>query len=156
MLFFSGASADDKTGQTTAPEPQVSGEQTAKNTYINEMQQRLSGMLEQISGVGEVEVMLTISASAQTVVASDEKYSENITQNSDGSTKTQQTNKDVKVTTLRDQPLVLQEIEPKIEGVVVVASGANSTKIVLDITQAVVALTGVKSHKVAVFSKKIN
>lgn len=43
-------------------------------------------------------------------------------------------------------------INPKVEGVIVTAEGANSANIKADIISAVTAVTGAPSHKIQVFS----
>ena len=92
--------------------------------------------------------MITLSGGAQNVPAVDEKFNENI----NGDAKT--TSRDTKVVTTKDKPLILQELKPKIEGVVVVSKGANNPEVALQLNEAVVALTGVKTHKVVVLPKQ--
>lgn len=43
-------------------------------------------------------------------------------------------------------------INPKVEGVIVTAEGANDANVKTDIISAVVAVTGAQAHKVQVFS----
>jgi len=43
-------------------------------------------------------------------------------------------------------------INPKVEGVIVTAEGANDANVKSDIVSAVVAVTGAQAHKVQVFS----
>jgi len=122
--------------------------QATEQEYLYDLQDRLEAVLSQISGAGEVSVMLTLAGGAQNVLATDEKINENV----NGENKT--TSRDSKVVTTKDKPLVLQELKPKIEGVVVVSAGANNPHISMQLNQAVVALTGVKTHKVVVLPKK--
>lgn len=157
LLFIAFGNFGSSSTATQAFSPSAENQtqlQSINRAFVEEMQIRLESVLREISGVGEVTVMLTLASSSKTVIASDERISENITQSSDGTTRTQNINRDVKVATLRDQPLILQELEPQIEGVVVVAEGANNQNIARSINQAVVALTGVKTHRVVVLAKK--
>jgi len=120
---------------------------TSEDTYVTDLENRLEGVLGQINGAGDVSVMVTLSGGSQDVLATNDKTSENST--SSGTT----TSKDSTVVTANNAPLVLQELKPEIQGVVVVASGANNPNIVVQISQAVVALTGITVNKVVVLPK---
>ena len=134
--------------QGNKPKPATANVETTNETqYLYDLQGRLENVLSQINGAGEVKVMLTLAASSQNVIATDEKISENITET------TKITNKDTKIVTSKNEPLIIQELKPKIEGVVIVSTGAKNPNIALQINKAVVALTGVKTHKVVVLEK---
>ena len=47
-------------------------------------------------------------------------------------------------------PYVVEELEPEIAGVVVVAQGGDNSVVVQNITEAVMALFGVEAHKIKV------
>jgi len=51
-------------------------------------------------------------------------------------------------------PVTQSVINPKIEGAIVTASGANSTNVKTNIVQAVEAATGLPTHKIQVFEMK--
>ena len=48
-------------------------------------------------------------------------------------------------------PVTQSTINPKIEGAIILASGATNSEIKLKITQAVEAVTGLATHKIQVF-----
>ena len=120
--------------------------------YIETLERRLTEMLSQIEGVGEVSVMVTLQSSNEIIVANEEKTNQQATKDDDRTT--EQTQKENKVTIVNNQPLVLTELTPKVEGVVVVADGAGDPEVKMRIIQAATALLNVQSHKVAVFTKK--
>lgn len=47
-------------------------------------------------------------------------------------------------------PYVIEEMEPQIQGVVIVAEGGDDPGVVQNITEAVMALFGVEAHKIKV------
>ena len=51
-------------------------------------------------------------------------------------------------------PYVLQEMAPEIEGILIVAEGADSPVIAEQITDAMSALFGVSPHKIRVLKKE--
>ena len=50
-------------------------------------------------------------------------------------------------------PYVSKEITPKVEGVVVIASGGDDALVVKNITEAVQALFGIDTHKIRIMKK---
>lgn len=120
--------------------------------YVDYLERRLEGTLAQIEGVGNVSVMITLRSGKEIIVASDQKISEQAT--SDQGKTANNTQRDTKVTLLKDTPLVLRELQPIVEGVVVVADGADNAEVQNKIVGATVALLDVKAHKVGVYKKK--
>jgi len=114
--------------------------------YILSLEKRVGETLSKIQGVGDVYVMITLQSGAEKILATDEKSS---------TTSTEQTQRDSKVTVVDNEPLVVTELVPQIEGIVIAADGAADVRIKEQIHQAVMALLGVKSHKIAVFPKGI-
>lgn len=49
-----------------------------------------------------------------------------------------------------ETPYVSEALEPEIDGVLVIAQGADSQQTISEITQAVMALFGVEAHKIKV------
>ena len=126
--------------------------ESVKEDYVGMIEMRLTDTLSQIEGVGSVSVMVTLQSSNEIIVANEEKTNQQATK--DDSRTTEQTQKENKVTIVNNQPLVLTELTPKVEGVVVVADGAFDPEVKMRIIQATTALLDVQSHKVAVFTKK--
>ena len=53
-----------------------------------------------------------------------------------------------------NKPLVLKEIQPKVQGVLVIARGGGSVEIKQSIIKAVQALLNVETHKIEVLKMK--
>ena len=128
--------------------------QDSQNVYAAAMEKRLKHVLGQMEGVGETEVMITLSDSGETIV---EKEQRNRIEESDagGGTRTT-TEQETEETTVyvengsEKQPYVTKEVLPKVEGVLVVAEGGDDPRVISDISDTVMALFRVEAHKIKV------
>lgn len=145
VIGFAGIGKKEKSVPAMAEQTSNASD---NDEYITKTQLRLEEVISQIKGVGSVSVMITLESGVQSVLAVDEKISENV----DGDKKAMV--KDTQVITADKAPIVLQQKEPKMAGVVVVAEGGENKKTALQISEAVAALTGVGTHKIVVCGKK--
>ncbi len=135
------------------------------NTYITEMENKLKNVLSKVSGIGDVEVMITLKSSKEKVTLKDSPYTQESLNEVDGEGGSR-TNNNVKredSTVLVNEngnsvPYVIQELEPEVEGVVVIAQGGDDISIVTNIVETAGVLFNVPAHKVKVLkmSKGIN
>lgn len=125
--------------------------------YCRHLEQELAGILSKMSGVGKVEVMITLKNSGEKVIEKDGQRVESDTAEKDsqgGSRSISQT--DIRESTIYDTsggesaPYVVKTLYPAVEGVVVVAEGADTGRNNRDISDAVCALFGIDAHKVKV------
>lgn len=129
---------------------------------IQSLEKRLAKILEQVEGVGEVEVMITLRSSGEQIVEKDSKsqHSESEQDQSEqGKSKSSLTEQEEATVYLKgsdgeEYPYVKEVMEPQIEGVVVAAEGGGNPTVNADITEAVVALFHVEAHKIKVMKKK--
>ena len=120
--------------------------QGSQNVYADAMEKRLKHVLGQMEGVGETEVMITLSDSGETIVEKDQKEQTNHIGESDagGGTRTT-TEQETEETTVyvengsEKQPYVTKEVLPKVEGVLVVAEGGDDPRVISDISDTVMA-----------------
>ena len=124
----------------------------------DELTTNLETILSNISGVGNVKVMITYSETSRTVPVYNEETSEENTEETDsegGTRKVTQTDtrKEVIYEEINgEKTLVTQSIiNPEIKGAIITAQGASSAEIRTIITQAVEAATGLATHKIQVF-----
>lgn len=122
------------------------------------MEEQLEEILSKISGVGNVDVLLTYSQTSQKVPVYNEQNTQNDTEESDTSGGTRKvsetdTKKEVIYEEINgEKTLVTQSIiNPEIKGAIITAQGASSAEIRTIITQAVEAATGLATHKIQVF-----
>ena len=145
----------------TQNEEKQSGEQHL-NTYIENMETRLTNVLSQVDGIGKVQVMITAKATQEKVVLKDAPYKKTTVKEEDstGATRESKETTSEEGTILEKQqdgsesPYITKELQPEIEGVVVIAEGAAQKQIEAEINDAVVALFSVPSHKIKVMKMK--
>lgn len=149
--------AENTISRENMQEGNGTAEQSTEYDYVAYLEEKLESTLGEISGVGKVEVMLTLQASEELVVEKDMPVSRSNTNETDsegGSRVISQT--DAQETTIYrtegsdSEPYVVKTILPKVEGVLIVAEGAGRGTVDKSITEIVQALFGVEAHKVKV------
>ncbi|MDF2539856.1 MAG: hypothetical protein K0S76_2877 [Herbinix sp.] len=136
------------------------------NTYITDMENKLENILRKVSGIGEVKVMITLKASKKQVTLKDSPYTQESLNEVDGeggsrtnsSVKREESTVLVNTEDGKSEPYIIQELEPDVEGVMVIAEGGDNIEVQLDIMEAAEVLFGVPAHKVKVMkmSNEIN
>lgn len=149
LLYFNSNSI---LGLSTNDENKDLNSISTTNQYIADLESRLSKVLSQVSGAGNVNVMISIESGSEIVVATS---SENKINTSTGTSNTTQSSTTIeKPIIIGDEPLVLMEKLPKIKGVIVVAQGANNVQVRLEMLRAVQALLDVDSNNIEIFVGK--
>lgn len=128
------------------------------NTYIAEMEKKLKSILSKVSGIGKVEVMLTLKASQEQVPLKDNPSTQESVNEVDGEGGSRTNNsltREESTVLVADEngnsvPYIIQELEPEVEGIVVIAEGGDNVKIIMDIIEAAQVLFNVPAHKVKV------
>lgn len=129
-----------------------------EKTDTDVLEEKLVSALGKVKGVGKVEVMLTRKSSGQKIVEKDKPVSDKTTDEQDnqgGNRVTRESTQGEETVYAQDgsgaqTPYVIEELEPEIQGVVVVAEGGDNPVVVQNITEAVMALFGVEVHKIKV------
>lgn len=118
------------------------------------LEERLSQVLGQIRGAGQVQVLITYETGEEKVTATVSTTDESISGGGEG-TSSSQKRETVQPATLTtgegQQAIVLYEKEPQIRGVLVVAEGAGDPTVRLNLQRAVMAVTGVSLNRIEVF-----
>lgn len=128
------------------------------NTYITEMEDKLKKVLRKVSGIGNVDVMITLKASEEQVPLKDNPYTQEGVNENDGEGGSRADNSvkrdenTVLVTTEdgKSMPYIIQELEPKVEGVVVIAEGGDNSEVASNIVQAAQVLFNLPAYKIKV------
>lgn len=127
----------------------------------NELEQKLETILSKIEGAGNVEVLITYSQSSELVPVYNESSTVSTTEESDqqGGTRKIEENTTQKEVIYEEnsgqKELVTQKvINPKVEGAIILAEGAEDSTVKTNIVQAVEAVTGIATHKIQVFTSK--
>lgn len=140
----------------------ATNKQLAVETSTNvttDLQTNLENILTKISGVGNVNVLITYSESSEVVPLYDETTSETSTEETDtsgGKRVTTDTNKQkqaiMQENTSGEKGVITQKtVSPKIEGAIIIAQGGDNANVKTQIIQAVEAATGLATHKIQVF-----
>lgn len=122
------------------------------------LEENLELILSKIQGVGNVKVFINYSESSEIVAMYNQTSKINNTEETDtsgGIRKIQETDtqKDIiyKEENGEKVPITQKIIQPKVEGAIITAQGANNATIKTNIIQAVEAVTGLPTHKIQVF-----
>lgn len=123
-----------------------------------DIETRLENILSNIKGVGNVKVLITYSQESTVIPMYDEDTSTSVTeeQDSGGGSRTVNESTSKKDIIYEENngvktPITQSIINPKIEGAIVTAKGANDANVKTNIIQAVEAVTGLATYKIQVF-----
>ena len=165
LLTFPGLMGGDKGNKDKNVDIESSDWQTGtnttsydSNTYISDLEERFENALRKVIGIGEVEVMITLKASKEKIPLKDVPYTQeglNELDGEGGSRTNNRIQKEESTVLVTDgdgktQPYILQEREPEIEGVLVIAEGGDNVILIKDIMEAVEVLFNIPMHKVKV------
>ena len=127
------------------------------DSYEKRQEERLKEALEKVEGVGEVEVMITLKSSWEKIVEKDRPSSSQTVEEADAGGGTRQTQEVSRseTTVYREEsgertPYVVKELEPEVEGVIVIARGGGNASVKQNILEAVEALFPVEAHKIKI------
>ncbi|GLC32429.1 stage III sporulation protein AG [Clostridium omnivorum] len=158
-IFKSTGSAE--TNETSSKNQQAQKASSSSDDYEAVLENKLKTTLEQIQGVGRVNVMITFESGEEQVPAINVNDSTSTTEEKDGSggirTNTQKTNGSTIVVTndgSKNEPLIVKTYKPKVVGVCVVAEGADNKATEYNISKAVVKLFNLSMDKVNVYPMK--
>lgn len=159
-------STADKIDSTKAPsdteEIPLGDKKTETEEYADYLENKLEQVISEMEGAGKVKVTVTISASREKVVEKDMPTVKNDTLENDSEGGTRSiSGMDCKEETVytkesdgSESPYVVKTIEPVVEGVAVVAQGADRPGVSKNITDMIVALFDVEPHKIKVVKMK--
>lgn len=148
LILIIAMPVSDKGEQSNTNE---TGQQTGQmeDDYAGQAETRLKKVLEEMEGVGKVDVMVTLSASSEKIIEKDRE-----TQKEEDRTTTREETVYDDSFGQGQSPYVTKELSPSVEGVVVIAEGGDRPVVVQNITEAVQALFDVESHKIKVVKRK--
>lgn len=113
------------------------------------LEQKLSQILSQVDGAGNVEVILTVAAGEEVVY----QTNDNISNTGDTNSADRDT---VKITDTQrnENGLVKQIIPATYQGAIIVCEGADNLSVRLQIVEAVSKITGLGANRIAVLKMK--
>ncbi|MGW8957894.1 stage III sporulation protein AG [Paenibacillus sp. NPDC055715] len=142
--------------QTTA------GEESSFAGIEKVFENNMTQMLEQIVGVGTVDVMVTVDSTEEVIVqrnVKDMQEENNETDANGGQRHTTQYTRDGEIVTYESSggqhtPIVTKKVKPQVRGVLVVAMGAENPTVKQLIVDAVQKGLNVPSYKISVVPRK--
>ena len=131
-------------------------ENTEKNEYIERLENKLEQTIGGMEGAGKVLVMITLKDNGEKILDKNQPYeSETVKSKEEGKETESSQIRSQQETVLVDEggdtaPIVIQEIYPDVEGVVVVCEGGDNSELTIRIKEAVEALFSIDAHKIVV------
>lgn len=169
---FSQKTTGAKTGATKASQSvsaSTASAFAAKNAktpdsmkaYEQDYENRLKDILDQVTGISNVSVMVNLSTSPQKILNKDVSTNTNTTNETDsnnGKRQVTQSSHDEKTIMVgsgsSQKPVIIGVQKPKIDGVLVVAEGAQNIQVKSWIVNAVSSVLNVPAYKVYVLPRK--
>lgn len=140
LLPDSQETAKDREQGTTSKEEDFS---------VEALEEKLKNTLSEIDGAGQVLVMLTVESGTKRIFAQDGSMEQ------DGSSVQRETQTVVVSAGSGTQETVLvQQVYPRFQGALVVATGGGDPEVRLKLTEAVAALTGLGADKISICKGK--
>jgi len=136
--------------------------QTPQQSFYQEraLEKRLEEIFSLVEGAGQVRVMISPLGGRETVFAIDTVQTQNhsVEEDSHGGSREQRQYSSQEQTVIisdrqgTDRPLVLREVEPSVEGIVIIAQGGNNSQVRADLTRAAQAVLGLDAHMIQVLA----
>ena len=149
--------SNDTTFQENKREENLS----TSTTYQDKVKNELKNILSKVKGVGEVDVIIHFEGGEELIPALDSEKSNTVTEerDSNGGNSVNNNNKDGTKVVMSSQgsstePLILKTYNPKIIGILIVAEGADDTRLSYELTKIVSSLYDISESKVSVIPMK--
>ncbi len=152
--IWKGGKKTNQNSNKVSPSTNIIKESTEVASEDNNLENKLTSILSNISGVGEVKVLITYAETSEVNPVYNEDSQESVTEETDTSggkrVISSETNK--KEVVYSDNSIVTKSVKsPQIQGAVIIARGAKNSNVKADIIQAVAAATGLSTYKIQVF-----
>lgn len=148
MAFLLWPAGERRSG---TEEPEARDTPTAE-TALSETEARMAGILSKISGVGELELMLTLDKSAKQQYVKDTELQYSGPTNAPDDYARKSENVVLSQGGGQEGLLLEESVYPTYRGALVVCQGGRDPEVRLAVTQAVAALTGLPSDRITVTS----
>lgn len=130
-----------------------------EDDYSNYLETKLVNILSKLAGVGKVSVMVTLENSVEKITANNTTKTSESTIENDSEGGTRELHREDLTTQVvtkgnNDELLVVKEIKPTVQGVIVVAEGAEDPEVKEILYEAVKIALGIKGNRVQVYSSK--
>ncbi len=117
---------------------------TSYDTYLSQLESDTQKIISSIDGVGECKIMITLMSSNESV------YAKNIDEKRDDSSITSKSEYVFYDSNNGDEPVLIKEYLPSVQGVVVVCSGGDQITVRENVINSISALFNLPSSKISV------
>lgn len=131
-----------------------------ESSYEKQLETRVREILKHVDGVGEVDVMIVLKASAEKVIHVDENEVRSLTEETDSSgvgrkSESQELGRETVMMSSggSSEPVVQKELKPELSGIIISASGGGSPTVRAEISEAMEALFGLPANKIKVLKR---
>ena len=135
----------------------ITQEELSNESSKATLEEKIKNILSQIEGAGEVDVMITYESSEEIQPAFNTNTTTEETKEVDqqGGERTVTTSSENKtmITSSSNEPIVIKTNQPKINGVIVVATGAKDLTVKETLYSAVQTALQVQGHQVEIYTK---
>lgn len=130
-----------------------SSAETALTTaeYTQYLENKLETIVENIAGAGQCRVMVTLENGVEYIYATEDKNDQNYRQ--DGSAVDRRENTAQKVIVVDDRGLLVTEILPTVQGVVVVCEGGSDEEVKKQVSAAVATVLQISEKRICVLKQ---
>lgn len=144
--------------ETKSTEPDASTAQFTSEQYIADLETKLTALIIGMEGVGEARVMVTLQNGVEYIYAQEEKRNTDTTREGGSAAASLRVNEKENVEQKyilidqngKKQPLLQTELQPKIQGVVIVCEGADNILVEQNLINVVTTALNVPSNRVCV------
>lgn len=166
LIFSNQLKSPDPGGQNIGLElstPVVAVSNSAENkdmdSYEVEMEKRLRAILKKMQGVGDVDIMITTTYGKERILAQDmtNHTSTTLEEDTEGGIREVGSYDDQTKVVMQNssssagnEPVVIKEKQPEIQGVLIIAQGAGNSAVKHAISQSAQTLLGIPAHRVTV------
>lgn len=151
-ILLIGASyfeSERNTGQTKETETVISNQEA---DYRKEAELKVTEMIKSIKGVSDVSVMITLKSGSEKVLKEDSENSNsyNNQENSSENSSSQKKSTVILENGDGENPYIIKEIYPKVEGIAVMGKGISNSSKKEEIINMLSALFDIPVHKISV------
>lgn len=161
VLIVVNVLLDDKDLESSGMTSEIGSnyDNSVERDYGDYLEKKLEKILGELKGVGKVSVMVTLESSTEKITANNTTKTIESTVEEDAEGGKREINREdvtIQVVTEGNDEnlLIVKEIKPDVQGVIVVAEGADDANVKESLYEAVKTVLNIKGNKVQIFSNK--
>lgn len=164
MIFLNNLFGTKTKPRVTEPSPvksttEVKTQSTLLSQAENQLAQNLEELLSQIQGVGKVTARVNLKSSPEYLYAFNSNDTDKTTEEKDTKGASRTITEVTKNGTLvlikegqtgKENPVIIKEVKPEVDGVIVIAQGADDEEVKAELYDAVATYFHLPAHKITV------